>query len=242
MKSNPRNEQKVNNFSNKIIDKIVAEPPDIEAKMGPKISPFKFKIKKGTGPKEEFSFTSIKNAYMPVPDLKVSSNASYLCERVRGATYRHQKENSFEKKATNSNLSPEKKRLKLGKKISPKHSRKKNIKQNSGTPELQKLFKRMNEKKSLPPKEIEIKEIKLEEKELKRKQSVLDLMKKFENIDEKPATPQKERKIMTPKRRKKKEYIPEEEKKKRNEECEERRFGTMSQNLEDLSSEGFNVK
>ena len=60
-------------------------------------------------------------------------------------------------------------------------------------------------------------------------------MKKFENIDEKPATPQKERKIMTPKRRKKKEYIPEEEKRKETKSIKKER------NLEDLSSEGFNV-
>ena len=137
-------------------------------------------------------------------------------------------------------MSPEKKRLKIGKKISPKHSRKKTIKQNSGTPELQKLFKRMNEKKSLPPKEIvENKEIKFEEKELKRKQSVLDLMKKFENIEKIPATPQKERKIMTPKRRIKKESIPKEEERKEKKSVEKERFGTMSQNSEDLASEGL---
>ena len=64
-------------------------------------------------------------------------------------------------------------------------------------------------------------------------------MKKFENIEKIPATPQKERKIMTPKRRRKKESIPKEEEKKEKKSVEKERFGTMSQNSEDLASEGL---
>ena len=64
-------------------------------------------------------------------------------------------------------------------------------------------------------------------------------MKKFENNGKIPATPQKERKMMTPKRRRKKEYIPGEEERKEKKSVEKERFGTMSQNSEDLASEGL---
>ena len=236
--SNPHNGRKVTNYSNPFI----AEPPVVEAKMGPIISPFQLKINTGKGPNnegsepKEFSFKSSQNACMPVPDLNFSGIAGYYCERAHGNSYWHQKENSNGKK---NHTSPEKKRLKLGKKISPKQSRKKTIKHNSGTPELQKFFNRMKEKKNqkigiLPPKEnVQKKESNTEDKDLKRKKSVMELMKKFET---RPTTPQKERLILTPKRRKKEESNLKDEERKEKKGGEKESVGTMSQTLEDLAS------